>query len=67
MADTDVGKQGTYHGEDGDVPCWVIDYVAGRPEGDHLVGGFEKVPGKGDTFRHWTVVGKDTGAFSLHK
>lgn len=65
MADTDVGKKGTYHSEDGDVPGWVIKYVAGRAEGDHLIAGFEAGTGKGDTYRVWTVIGKETGAFSL--
>lgn len=65
MADTDVGKRGTFHSEDGDVPCWVIKYVAGRDGGDHLVAGFEAAHGKGDTFRVWTVVGKEQGAFTV--
>ena len=64
MADTDVGKRGTYHSEDGDVPCWVLQYEAGRENGDHQIAGF-KAGGGEDTFKTWTVVGTEQGAFSV--
>jgi len=65
MSDLDVGKLGTYHSEDGDIPCLVIAYVAGRDGGDHLIGGFHVAAGKGDVFREWTVVGTEQGAFTV--
>lgn len=63
-----AGHPGTYHSEHGDVPAWVIEYHAGRDEGDHLVGGFVNAAGhaagQGDVFRVWTVVGDEKGAFT---
>lgn len=64
MADTDVGKEGTYHAESGDVPCWVLAYEAGREKGDHQIAGFKAGAGE-DTFKKWTVVGTEKGAFSV--
>jgi hypothetical protein len=69
MADTDVGKKGTYHSEHGNVPCWVVEYEAGKDEGDHRIAGFcntaMKQAGSGDVFNTWSQVGSAEGQFSL--
>lgn len=68
MAGVTPGKRGTYHSEHGDVPCWVIEYEAGRDGGDHHVGGFTSAAqhnaGQGDVFRVWTTVGDKQGEFT---
>ncbi len=66
MADTDVGKHGTFHSEDGPKDCKVVHYQAGRDSGDHVI---ETVFGgdrhTGDVRRIWSVVGEETGAFEV--
>lgn len=68
MSDLDVGKHGTFHSEQGDVPCKIVKYVAGRPHGDHLI---EHVVGydgyAGVVTRTWSVAGKQTGAFEVNR
>lgn len=67
MAGIAPGKKGTFHTEHGDVPCWVVEYEAGRDGGDHLVGGFSLDAMRetsGDTFLRWSVVGDEEGAFT---
>lgn len=68
MAGIAAGHKGTYHSEHGDVPCWVVEYEAGRDEGDHRVAGFtntaQRKAGAADTFNVWTVVGDEQGAFT---
>jgi len=64
-----VGTQGTYHSEHGDVPCWVVEYVADRPGGDYRVAGFwnsvAQEAGQGEVFSLQTVFGEEQGAFSV--
>ena len=51
------------------VPAWVVEYVAGRDEGDHRVAGFtntdQKNDGAGDVFTVWSVVGDTQGSFKV--
>ena len=71
MADTDVGKKATFHSEHGDVPCWVVEYEAGRDAGDHRIAGFcnsaMKKAGGGDVFNTWSQTGDGQGLFTLRR
>jgi hypothetical protein len=62
------GTQVLYHSEHGDFPAWVVEYVAGRDEGDHFVAGWTtpeaQKAGQGPYFADWSVVGHEHGAFS---
>lgn len=69
MSDLDVGKDGTFHSEHGDVPCQVIEYVAGKDAGDHRIAGFTNTAmqdaGAGPTFNHFSQVGSKEGQFTV--
>ena len=68
MAGIAPGHRGTYHSPQGDVPCWVVEYAAGRDGGDHLIGGFttsaQHGAGEGDVFRVWVQIGDKEGQFT---
>lgn len=51
------------------VPAWVVEYEAGKDEGDHRIAGFtnsdQKKDGAGDVFNVWSVVGSIQGSFEV--
>jgi hypothetical protein len=57
------------YAEDKFVPGWVVEYEAGRPQGDHRIAGFsnsdQKEAGEGDVWNVWSVVGSKRGSFKV--
>lgn len=70
MAGIREGKRVRYEYETGRfVPGFVVEYAAGKDEGDHLICGFsnsdQRAAGEGDTYAKWSVLGEGQGTFRL--
>ncbi len=64
-----VGTWGEYNADGEWVPCVVVEYKAGKEEGDYRVAGFttsaQQKSGQPDYFSVWSTPGSKPGNFRL--
>ncbi len=64
-----VGAKAEYNADGEWVPCTVVEYDAGKEQGDYRVGGFtttkQQKTGQPDYFNVWSTPGHKPGNFRL--